>query len=162
MLVTLNWICSFKADSSQMFAFHSKSCLFIWHRWCWAVLLCAEKQSNKGTEMRCAACGRGLVGLVLSCRAGLNSKEGVRCVLWGMGWGVFCVFCLVVVVVFFFLFFVICFGGFIDLYFFNLRKLRIVNSHYYPLLATGESVGVVLFLVFFFLFGMFTQKIFGV
>lgn len=121
------------------------------------MLLCAEKQSNKGTEMRCAACGRDVVGLVLSCRAGLNSKEGVWCVLWGMGWGVFCVFCLVVVV-FFFLFFVICLWGFIDLYFFNLRKLRIVNSHYYPLLATGESVWVVLFIFFFPFWNVYTEN----
>lgn len=79
-----------------------------------------------------------------------DGVRGVLCILFGGGGCfLFSVFCYL-------------FWGIHRFIFFYLRKLWIVNSHYYPLLATGESVWVVLFLVFFFLFGMFTQKIFGV
>lgn len=47
MRVTLNCICSFKGDPPQMFFFHLKPCLFIWHKWCWAVLLWVENKSVK-------------------------------------------------------------------------------------------------------------------
>lgn len=70
MRVTLNWICSFKGDPPQMFFFHLKPCLFIWHKWCWAVLLWVEHKSVKRYR-RCFGPSE------FAPQAGVNSKQSL-------------------------------------------------------------------------------------